>query len=95
MAIALLTLPSKAQVTGPTTPSRPLVRPIQINVEMVLVNVAVTDFEDRLVLGLHKDSFRLFENETEQEILDLFAGRLADVDWAALRPEHEHDRQDR
>ena len=69
MAIALVTLPSKAQVTGPTTPSRPLVKPIQINVEMVLVNVAVTDFEDRLVLGLHKDNFRLFENEAEQEIL--------------------------
>ena len=50
-------------------PSRPLVRPIQIDVEMVLVNVTVTDFEDRLVLGLHKDNFRLFENEVEQEIL--------------------------
>jgi Ca-activated chloride channel family protein len=69
MAIALVTLPSRAQVTGPTTPSRPLVKPIQINVEMVLVNVAVTDFEDRLVLGLHKDNFQLFENEVEQEIL--------------------------
>lgn len=69
MAIALVTLPSWAQVTGPTRPARPLVKPIQVNVEMVLVNVAVTDFEDRLVLGLHKDNFRLFENEVEQEIL--------------------------
>ena len=45
MAIALVTLPGRAQVTGPTVPSRPLVRPIQIDVEMVLVNVTVTDFE--------------------------------------------------
>jgi len=69
LAIALVTLPCRAQIVGPATPSRPLVRPIQVDVEMVLVNVTVTDFEDRLVLGLSKDNFRLFENEVEQEVL--------------------------
>ena len=95
MAIALVTLPSRAQVTGPTTPSRPLVKPIQINVEMVLVNVAVTDFEDRLVLGLHKDNFQLFENEVEQEILT-FSQEDSPMSIGLLfEPEHQHDRQDR
>jgi Ca-activated chloride channel family protein len=36
---------------------------------MVLVNVTVTDFNDRLMISLQKDTFRLFENNVEQEIL--------------------------
>ena len=37
---------------------------------MVLVNVTVTDLDDRPMMDLQKDNFRLFENNVEQEILD-------------------------
>jgi Ca-activated chloride channel homolog len=73
---AFFALPGIAQVVGPTAPprlpgasSQPGFRPIQIDVEMVLVNVSVTDPQDRQVTGLQKDNFRLFENDVEQEIL--------------------------
>jgi Ca-activated chloride channel family protein len=36
---------------------------------MVLVNVTVTDRDDRRVVGLQKSNFRLWENDVEQEIL--------------------------
>ncbi len=69
-------LGAAAQVTGPTGSGgnsgshfQPAVRPIQINVEMVLVDVTVADLDDRLVLGLQKKNFQLFENGVEQEIL--------------------------
>jgi Ca-activated chloride channel family protein len=75
-AIATLALPGIAQVVGPTVPpkfsgdpSRTSAKPIRIDVEMVLVNVTVTDSEDRRVMGLQKDNFRLYENDIEQEIL--------------------------
>lgn len=76
VAIAFITLPGIAQVVGPAAPPRPAGdpsqrsdKPIQIDVEMVLVNVTVTDPQDHLVMGLDKNDFRLFENGVEQEIL--------------------------
>lgn len=73
-ALVFLALPGIAQVTGPTAPpkasadpSQP--RPIQIAVEMVLVNATVTDADDRRVMGLQRSNFRLWENDVEQEIL--------------------------
>jgi Ca-activated chloride channel family protein len=75
-AVAFLTLPGIAQVVGPAAPprypgdpSQKSGKPIQIDVEMVLVNVTVTDPQDRLVMGLEKNNFRLYENGAEQEIL--------------------------
>lgn len=73
--LAFLAQPGMAQVVGPTAPpkfgapSQPGFKPIQIDVEMVLVNVSVTDTQDRQVTGLKKGDFRLFENDVEQEIL--------------------------
>jgi Ca-activated chloride channel family protein len=76
VVIAFFTLPGIAQVVGPTVPpkfpgapTQASARPIQIDVEMVLVNVTVTDPEDHRVTGLQKGNFRLFENDVEQEIL--------------------------
>jgi Ca-activated chloride channel family protein len=75
-ALAFLALPGIAQIVGPAVPlkspadpSQKFGRPIQIDVEMVLVNVTVTDPRDHLVMGLQKNNFRLFENDVEQEIL--------------------------
>ena len=44
---------------------------IKVNVEMTLVNLTVTDPLDRLVTGLDKEHFRVFEDGTEQEVVTL------------------------
>ena len=44
---------------------------IKVNVDLTLVNVTVTDPLDRLVTGLEKEHFRVFEDGVEQEIVSL------------------------
>jgi Ca-activated chloride channel family protein len=44
---------------------------IKVDVNMVLVNTTVTDPLDRLVTGLNKEHFRVFEDGVEQELLTL------------------------
>jgi Ca-activated chloride channel family protein len=44
---------------------------IKVNVEMTLVNLTVTDPLDRLVTGLEKEHFRVFEDGVEQEVVTL------------------------
>ena len=44
-------------------------RTVRVNVDLVLVNVTVTDPYNRLVTGLERDNFRVFEDKTEQELL--------------------------
>ncbi len=43
--------------------------PIKVDVDLVLVNVTVTDPFNRLVTGLEKDNFRTLEDNLEQEIV--------------------------
>jgi len=43
-------------------------RPLRSNVDMVLVPVTVTDPMDRLVTGLDKDNFAIFEGKEQQQI---------------------------
>jgi Ca-activated chloride channel family protein len=74
-ACLLLGLPLRAQVTGPETPIRPPEqtlggKPIQVNVELALVNVTVTDPYDRLVTGLEKENFHILEDGVPQEIVN-------------------------
>jgi Ca-activated chloride channel family protein len=55
-----------------TPPEQPTQRPdraIQLNVELALVNITVTDPYNRLVTGLEKENFRAFEDGVEQEIV--------------------------
>jgi Ca-activated chloride channel family protein len=66
------------QTQGPVQPPKqslePLIKPgqgIKVDVEMTLVNATVTDPLDRLVTGLEKEHFRVFEDGTEQEVLTL------------------------
>jgi Ca-activated chloride channel family protein len=42
---------------------------VRANVELVLVNITVTDPHDRLVTGLEADNFRIFEDNIEQEVV--------------------------
>lgn len=44
-------------------------RPIQVDVNLVLVNVTVTDPLNRLVTGLEKENFQVFEDKEQQKIL--------------------------
>ena len=54
----------------PGTPVKPS-QNIHIDVDLVLVNVTVTDPYGRMVVGLDPDSFRVYEDKVEQEVLTL------------------------
>jgi Ca-activated chloride channel family protein len=53
-----------ASSTGPTAH----VRPLKVDVDLVLVPVTITDPMNRLVTGLDKANFQLFEGNASQEI---------------------------
>lgn len=68
--------PAVSQTTGPEPPIRSSrepaqnsSKPIQMDVSLVLVNMTVTDPNDRVVTGLEKQNFRIFEDGREQEIV--------------------------
>jgi Ca-activated chloride channel family protein len=76
-----LALPLHAQVTGPEKPVPPpetaatgkapaKAKEIKVDVDLALVNVTVTDPFDRLVTGLEKENFHVFEDGIEQEIVN-------------------------
>ena len=44
------------------------VTPIQVDVNLVMVNVTVTDPYDRIVTGLDQDNFEVFDDKVEQKI---------------------------
>ncbi len=67
-----------SQTQGPVPPPKenpePKFKPgqsIKIDVDMTLVNLTVTDPLDRLVTGLEKENFRVFEDGVEQEVQTL------------------------
>jgi Ca-activated chloride channel family protein len=74
-ACALFGFPALAQVTGPLTPVGPTEQakssgnPIRAEVALTLVNVTATDPYGRLVTGLERENFRVFEDGIEQEII--------------------------
>jgi len=43
-------------------------KPLKVDVDLVLVNVTVTDPMNRLVTGLEKENFKLFEGSQEEQI---------------------------
>ena len=75
---ALIPFPAFSQAQGPVQPPQVLPGPtitsgsvIKSDVDMTLVNVTVTDPLDRLVTGLEKEHFRVFEDGIEQEVQTL------------------------
>ena len=74
-ACALFGSPALAQVTGPLKQSgsteevRPSGKAIRAEVTLALVNVTATDPYGRLVTGLEKENFHVFEDGVEQEIV--------------------------
>ena len=45
------------------------VTPLQVSVDMVIVNVTVTDPYDRIVTGLEQDNFEVFDDKVAQKIV--------------------------
>jgi len=63
--------PKGAEAPAVTGPAAARARPgalIRMNVDMVLVPVTVTDPMNRLVTGLEKEDFQIYENNGEQKI---------------------------
>jgi Ca-activated chloride channel homolog len=77
LAFVLFGFPARAQVTGPMAPISPPEQAkssgntIRSEVTLALVNVTVADPLGRLVTGLEKENFRVFEDGIEQEIVTL------------------------
>jgi len=66
------------QTQGPVKPPKESAEPqakpgqgIKVDVSMTLVNLTVTDPLDRLVTGLERENFRVYEDGVEQEVLTL------------------------
>jgi len=73
-----VTPPSHGQGQNPAKPFTPrdeVKQPqgrgsrIKVDVDLVLVNVTVTDPYNRLVTGLERENFRVFEDNSEQEVV--------------------------
>ncbi|MFZ0961089.1 MAG: VWA domain-containing protein [Terriglobia bacterium] len=56
-----------ARVTVRTPPVH--VTPLQVDVNLVLVNVTVTDPFDRIVTGLDQENFQVYDEKVEQQIV--------------------------
>ena len=84
LACTLLALAATAQKAGPVRPNnisddapgklpadgtKRSDRAIRVDVDLVLVNVTVTDPFNRLVTGLEQENFRVFEDNSEQEVV--------------------------
>ena len=63
--------PDNGKGTGNIVIRRPSIpsTPIQVNVDRVIVPVTVTDPYDRIVTGLDKDNFQVFDDKVRQKIL--------------------------
>ncbi len=65
---------SEGPVQPPKLPSESQIKhtgEIKVDVDLALVNVSVTDPLNRLVTGLEKENFRVFEDGIEQEVVTL------------------------
>ena len=60
--------PPKPDIVASTTGLTARVRPLKVDVDLVLVPVTITDPMNRLVTGLDKENFQLYEGNSTQEI---------------------------
>jgi len=60
--------PPKADLVASTTGMNAHVRPLKVDVDLVLVPVTITDPMNRLVTGLDKENFQLYEGNASQQI---------------------------
>jgi Ca-activated chloride channel family protein len=71
LIITFASLQASAQVSGPLVrhETHRAAGSIEIDVDMVLVNVGVTDSQGHVIANLKRKDFRLYEDNAEQEIL--------------------------
>ena len=65
---------SQGPVQPPKQPADSRIKPsdgIKVDVDLALVNVTVTDPLNRLVTGLEKENFRIYEDGVEQEVVTM------------------------
>jgi Ca-activated chloride channel homolog len=65
---------SQGPVQPPKKPADTRIKPaegIKVDVDLALVNVTVTDPLNRLVTGLEKENFRIYEDGVEQEVVTM------------------------
>ena len=61
--------PAKASLTDVPKPLNPKKdQNIRVDVDLVLINVTITDPYNRLVTGLERENFKIFEDKIEQEL---------------------------
>jgi Ca-activated chloride channel family protein len=53
---------------NPETPQAPVQKSLKVDVELVTVNATVTDAQNRVITGLDKEHFRVWEDKFEQKI---------------------------
>jgi Ca-activated chloride channel family protein len=63
-----LLLSSTAAVLIYASPSNDRDQTIRVDVDLVLVNAAVSDSKGRMVTGLQQDNFRIWEDKVEQKV---------------------------
>jgi Ca-activated chloride channel family protein len=78
LACALVATTAFTQSQGPAKPPKSSDNSkinssgeIKVDVDLALVNVTVTDPLNRLVTGLEKENFRVYEDNTEQEVVTM------------------------
>ncbi len=78
VVLALIASVGHAQTQGPAKPQKKSdssqIKPsegIKTEVSLALVNITVTDPLNRLVTGLEKENFRVFEDGVEQEVVTM------------------------
>ncbi|MGH9510543.1 MAG: VWA domain-containing protein [Terriglobales bacterium] len=67
-----------AQKLTESDAASPHIRPMKVDVDLVLVPVTITDPMNRLVTGLDKDNFQLFEGK-DQQVIKNFSSEDAPV----------------
>ena len=70
------------------------VRPLKVDVDLVLVPVTITDPMNRLVTGLEKENFQLFEGGSRQEIKIIFQRGCSGFAGSDFRFQRQHGQQD-
>ncbi len=68
LAVSPATAQNPSLPPGAADPASKQTKSIRIDVDLVLVNVTVTDPYNRLVTGLELENFRIFEDKNEQEV---------------------------
>ncbi len=86
--------PPKPDLLASTTGMSAHVRPLKVDVDLVLVPVTITDPMNRLVTGLDKDQFPAFRRQCDARDSDVFQRGRPGVTGRNFRLQRQHGQQD-